>query len=101
MTSNGKGEGVKHNVNVITACFSFEKHLLLSSTKGTTKNGIRLWYKPKAKGAIKRESIRSTKRGVVILKVSFIGWYIHSFKQWTIMFGILLIEIKFHEIQFM
>ena len=30
MTSNGKGEGVKDNVNVITARFSFEKHPILS-----------------------------------------------------------------------
>ena len=30
MTSDGKGERVKDNVNVVTACFSFEKHPLLS-----------------------------------------------------------------------
>ena len=42
VTSNGEGEGVKNNVNVKAAYFLFEKHPLLSSTKATTKNGIRL-----------------------------------------------------------
>ena len=49
MTSNEKGEKVTDNVNVTTACFLFEKQPLLSLTKATTKNGIQLRYKPKAK----------------------------------------------------
>ena len=52
MTSNGKGEWVEDNMNV----------------KWNTKNLICFWYKPKAKGVIKTDPMKSTNKGAVIIK---------------------------------